>query len=138
MTLKDFLNENDRFAKSSGAVITELREGYARGELKVEDCHLNGGGVCQGGAIFTLADLVFAAAVNSHKTLTFSIQSSISFFKSAMKGDVLSAEAIETFNHKRVPYCEVKVTNQNGELISAFTGVCYRKTGVEMPVDGLS
>ena len=60
MTLKDFLNEGDRFAAGSGARLTAITPGAATAVLKVAPEHLNAGGVCQGGAIFTLADLVFA------------------------------------------------------------------------------
>ena len=45
MQLIDFLNEKDRFAKSIGAQLTELREGYSRAELTVEERHLNGADV---------------------------------------------------------------------------------------------
>ena len=64
MTLKDYLNTGDRFAAGSGARLVEIAPGLAVAELKVTSAHLNAGGVCQGGAIFTLADLVFAALVN--------------------------------------------------------------------------
>ncbi len=127
MTLKDFLNKNDRFAACSGARLTEIREGYARAEMTVTDDHLNAGGVCQGGALFTLCDLALAAVMNSHGKLTFSIESTISFLHSAVKGDVLTAEAVEIYNHHKIPYLEVKVSNQNSQLICAFTAVAYRK-----------
>ena len=61
MTLKEFF-KGDRFAVLAGCELTEIREGYARATMTVEERHLNGGDVCQGGAIFTLADLAFAAA----------------------------------------------------------------------------
>ena len=77
MTLKDHLNENDRFAASCGMQLTDIKEGYAKAQMTVEERHLNGGGVCQGGALFTLGDLAVAAAVNSHKQLTFGIQNNI-------------------------------------------------------------
>ena len=67
MTLKDHLNTGDHFAAGSGARLIEIAPGSAVAELKVTSAHLNAGGVCQGGAIFTLADLVFAALVN-HST----------------------------------------------------------------------
>ena len=51
MTFKDFLNENDRFAVNAGAMLTEIRDGYARAEMTVTREHLNAGGVCQGGAL---------------------------------------------------------------------------------------
>ena len=67
MKLIDFLNENDRFARMIGAQLTEVREGYARAEMTVAKMHLNGGGVCQGGALFTLADLAIAALTEARK-----------------------------------------------------------------------
>ena len=127
MKLIDFLNENDRFAKQNGIQLTEVREGYARAEMTVSKMHLNGGGVCQGGALFTLADLAFAAVSNSHGLLTFGRENSIAFLKSAKEGDHLVAEAVETLNHHKIPFCEMKVRNQHGELICTMTGLAFRK-----------
>ena len=55
MTLKDRLNNDDQFARSIGAQLTEVREGYAVATLTITPRHLNGAGVCQGGVIYTLA-----------------------------------------------------------------------------------
>ena len=137
MTLKELLNKNDRFAAENGMQLTVIREGYACAEMTVEKRHLNGGGVCQGGALFTLADLAFAAVTNSRGQLTFGIQSSITFSQSAMEGDTLRAEASETINHHKIPYCEVKIRNQRNELIAVFTGMAYRKSDTKMEVDAL-
>ena len=136
MTLKDILNTNDRFAACNGIQLTEVREGYARAEMTVGNNHLNAGGVCQGGALFTLADLALAAVMNSRGQLTFGIENSISYLHSAKVGDHLVAEAVETLNHHKIPYCEVKIKNQQGELICAITGMSYRKDS-PMPFDSL-
>lgn len=136
MKLKDFLNANDRYAANSGAQLVEIRDGYARAKMTVTAEHLNAGGVCQGGALFTLADIALAAVMNSHGKLTFGIENTISFLHSARMGDKLTAEAIETFNHHKIPYCEVKIKNQKDELVCALTGLAYRKDA-DMPVDGL-
>jgi acyl-CoA thioesterase len=136
MTLKDFLNENDRFALSSGMRLTAVEDGYAKAEMTIEDRHLNGGGVCQGGALFTLGDLAVAAAVNSHRQLTFGLQNNIAFLKSAQKGDTLTAEAREVFNHPKIPFVNVEIRNQNGDLIAVMTGQGYRKKD-EMKFDTL-
>ena len=127
MTLKDFLNQGDRFAANAGAQLVEVHEGYARAEMTVTREHLNAGGVCQGGALFTLADLALAAVMNSHGRLTLSIESTISFLSSAVEGDLLTAEAVETHSHHKIPYLEVKVRNQCGELVCAFTALGYCK-----------
>ena len=77
MTLLEKLNNDDRFANSIGAQLTDLREGYAKAELVVEERHLNGAGVCQGGVIYTLADLSFAGVANSHGILSLGISNTI-------------------------------------------------------------
>ena len=126
MTLKDTLNTNDRFARSIGARLTEIREGYAKAELTVEERHLNGAGVCQGGVMYTLADLAFAGVANCHGTLTLGISNTITFLQSAQLGDHLTAECTEQLNHHKLPYCDIKVTNQQGTLLAVVTGLAYR------------
>lgn len=126
-TLKELLNNGDHFANACGMRLTAIREGYACAEVEIEERHLNAAGVCQGGVYFTLADLVFAAVMNSHGPVTLGVQNSITFFQSAHKGDRLIAEAEEMFNHHRLPFCETKVRNQRGELLCIITGSAYRK-----------
>ena len=57
MNIQDLLNRTDRFAANAGCRITEMDERHAVAEMTVTAEHLNGGNVCQGGALFTLADL---------------------------------------------------------------------------------
>lgn len=77
--------------------------------------------------MFTLADLALAAVMNCCGKLTLSIESTISFLSSAVEGDTLTAEAVETRSHHKIPYLEVKIRNQRNELICAFTALGYRK-----------
>jgi acyl-CoA thioesterase len=136
MTLKDFLSQNDRFAADNGCLLKEVREGYACAELTVTEHHLNAGGVCQGGAFFTLADIALAAVMNSRGALTFGIENNIVFLHSAKSGDTLTAEAVEVFNHHKIPYVDVRITNQQGELCCVVTGMAYRKNA-SLPIDAL-
>ena len=136
MTLLEKLNRDDRFAHAIGAQLTEVREGYAKAQLTVEERHLNGGNVCQGGAIYTLADLAFAAVANCRKVLTLGVSNNIAFLHSAALGDVLTAECIEVLDHHRLPYCDIRVTNQNGQLIAAVTALGYRMKA-EMDFDSM-
>lgn len=136
MTLKDFLSRGDRFAADNGCILKEVREGYARAEMTVTARHLNAGGVCQGGALFTLADIALAAVMNSGRKLTFGIENNIVFLQSAREGDVLTAEATEVFSHHKIPYVDVRITNQQGQLCCVVTGMAYRKAA-DLPVDSL-
>lgn len=125
MTLKEFLNSGDRFAAGCGARLVEIAPGTAIATMEVTLAHLNAGGVCQGGAIFTLADLVLAALVNQGENLTFAINSTIFYHVSAREGDTLRAEGRFSCKHHRIPSVEVEVTNQDGVRIATFTGQAY-------------
>ena len=116
----------DQFAAHAGVELLEVKPSYARARMLVTKEHLNAGGVCQGGALFTLADLAFAAAANSHDQLTLSINANITFLRSVKEGYVY-ANAIEVFNHHRIPFIEVKLTDESGELIAVMTSSGYRK-----------
>lgn len=136
MTLLELLNKNDRFAASIGAQLTTIREGYAKAELTVEERHLNGANVCQGGVMYTLADLAFAGVANCHGILTLGINNTITFLKSAKLGDHLTAECTEVLDHQKLPYCDIRVTNQNGEILAMVTGLAYRMRK-DFPFDSL-
>ena len=126
MTLKDFF-KGDHFAALAGVELLEVGEGHAKACMRVTHEVLNGGGWCQGGALFTLADLAFAAAVNSHLQLTVSSSANITFFKSVGEGTMVFADAQEIFNHPRLPFAEVRITDDKGQLVALFTSSGYRK-----------
>ena len=133
-TLKEIL-ANDHFATSAGVELLEIGEGYARARMLVTERHLNAGGVCQGGALFTLADLTFAAVANARNQLTLSLNANITFLRPARQGYIY-AEAIEVFNHLRVPFIEVRIVDENHELVAVFTSTGYRKKE-KIETDGL-
>ena len=128
MDIKELLNRTDRFAANAGCQITEVDEQHAVAVMTVTAEHLNGGHVCQGGALFTLADLAIAALMNCQGQLTFGISNSIMFVASAHEGDIVRAEAVHVSNHHKIPSVEVNVTNQNDVLICHVTGLGYRKS----------
>lgn len=132
--IQEILNRTDRFAANAGCRLTEVDEQHAVAEMKVTTEHLNGGNVCQGGALFTLADLVIAALMNCRGQLTFGISNSIMFVSSAYEGDVLRAEAVSVADHHKIPSVEVRVTSQDGRLICHVTGMGYRKN-VSLPME---
>ncbi len=127
MNVKDVLNNTDKFATNAGCRITEVESQRAVAVMTVTEQHLNGGHVCQGGALFTLADFAIAALMNYKGQLTFGISNSIIFVASAEAGDILKAEAMFVGDHHKIPSVEVRITNQTGQLICHVTGMGYRK-----------
>lgn len=134
MDVRSFF-QGDVFAKKAGVELLEAKSGYAKARMLITPDHLNGGHVCQGGALFTLADFAFAVAVNSHAKLTLSVSATVHFFRSESSGYIY-AEAQETYDHSRIAGCEVRLTNESGELVATFTSVGYRKN-VDLPFDAL-
>ena len=129
--LMDFFNRNDAFASHNGMTITAVREGYACAEMTVQPWHLNAAQTVHGGALFTLADFAFAAASNSRGQLALSVQSSISIFKGAREGRLV-AEAKEIHHAHKLASFEVRVCNDQGDLLAVFQGMVYRKS---IPLD---
>ena len=117
---------NDRYAALTGVEIVEARTGYCKACLIIEDKHMNAANVVQGGAIFTLADLAFAVASNSHGQLALAINVNISFLKAA-SGGILYAVATEVTEPGRLGAYDVLVTDDEGEIIARFNGMVYRK-----------
>lgn len=116
----------DSFAVGAGVELLEVREGYAKARMLVTKKHLNACGVCHGGALFTLADFAFAAVANSRKNITLSLNAQITFLH-AVSGGYLYAEATELFTHAKIPFVEVKITDEQGGLIAFMTSSGYRK-----------
>jgi acyl-CoA thioesterase len=116
----------DRFAASAGIELVEVAQGRARARLAIEPRHLNAAGVVQGGALFTLADLAFAAASNSRGVVALATSADIRFVKAVQSG-VVVADAREEALSRRLSTCVVRVTDDSGELVALFTGTAYRK-----------
>ncbi len=116
----------DRFARDMGIELVAVSAGRATARLKVTDAHHNGLGITQGGAVFTLADLAFAAASNSHGTVAVAINASISFLK-ATAGGVLTAQAEEVTANPKLATYTVRVTDETGDVVAIFQGMVYRK-----------
>ena len=110
--------ENVPFAAANGMRLLELRPGFAKTCLKVEDRHMNSVGMAHGGAIFTLADFAFGAASKTGGKVAVAVNTNLSF---------LCAEATEISRSRKLSVCTVNVTNDAGELVALFQGTAYIK-----------
>ena len=118
--------ENDKFASLIGIELVKVQPGYAVAKMDISEKHLNGIDIIQGGAIFTLADLAFAAASNSCGRVTVGINASISYFQ-ASKGKTLIAEAKEVAVSQKISNYNVDVFNENKDYIAQLSITGYKK-----------
>ena len=98
---------------TSGIVIEEVDENYARCSMKLDERHKNAAGQVMGGAIYTLADFTFAVSTNSPEKLTVTMVSQISYLGVA-KGDTLYGESKLIKDGKRNCFFEIHVTDNLG------------------------
>ena len=119
--------KNDRFADHVGIELLEVSEGRAKAKMEIKEHHVNGINIAHGGAIFSLADLAFAVASNSYKTVALSINVSISYLKASVAGETLIAEANEVSLNPKLATYEVRVTDETNDIIAIFLGTVYRK-----------
>ncbi len=117
--------KKDAFALRSGITLEELGEDYAVCGVNVHEGLLNANGGVQGGAIFTLADLAFAALSNQLHLPTVAQQVSVVFLN-APKGARLTARAELKKNGRSTCVINVAVTDDTGRDIAQFTGVGFK------------
>jgi acyl-CoA thioesterase len=127
MDASDSFFANDAWAQEAGIELMEVSVGRAKVRMRIAGWHKNSHGTVHGGAIFTLADTVFALASNSHGIPAAAINAHISFVKAATSG-ILYAVAEEFSVNPKIATYMVTVTDDHGEKIAFFEGMVYRKT----------
>ncbi len=118
----EHMYENDAASQALGIRITEVHCGRAVAVMAVKDFMLNGHKTCHGGQIFTLADSAFAFACNSQNKAAVALSCTIDFVSPAFEGDILTATAEELHQGGRSGVYQIKITNQNQQLIALFKG----------------
>lgn len=125
--VRAFFNAADAFARHNGMQIVGVGPGHAVAEMILAPHHLNGAQTVHGGALFTLADFAFAAAVNAGGQLALSINASITYHCGAASGR-LRATAREVSATPKLASYEVAIRDEAGELLASFHGTAYRKS----------
>jgi acyl-CoA thioesterase len=112
----------DTASAALGMELVDVGPGRARLRMPVTQSMVNGHATAHGGLVFTLADSAFAVACNTHGVVTVASGADITFVAPARLGDVLLAEAVEQATFGRSGVTDVRVTNQDGDLVAMFRG----------------
>ena len=113
---------DDAASQWVGMKLDEVDQGMAVLSLTVAPHHCNGHGTCHGGVTFSLADSAFAFACNSRNQSTVAQHNMISYIAPGRIGDRLIARAEEVTLNGRSGIYDVRVTNQDGQLIAEMRG----------------
>ena len=115
------LLDDDAVASSLGMSFLDAGVGRAILRLVVRSDMINGAGKCHGGVIFSLADVAFQCACNTHGRLTVSAGASIQYVRAASLGDELIADCVERYRNRSGGGYDVTVTRVSGPSMEADT-----------------
>lgn len=118
--------ENDAFSQWLGIEIVEMAAGYAKLRMVVREEMTNGFKIAHGGITYSFADSAFAFASNSRGRHAVSVETSISHLAPVQVGDTLIAEAREEKLGHKIGVYQIRINNQNSELVAIFKGTVYR------------
>lgn len=122
--IREFFAKDLYATETTGVVIDEVGDRYAKCSLQLSAKHKNARGHLMGGVIFTLADFVFAVATNAQGQDTVTVVGEVTYFSSA-KGDVLYGESKLLKDGKRNCYYDIWITDNLGTNVArvAMTGM---------------
>lgn len=123
------LMARDNASRGLGMQLLSASPGQAHLSMPVRADMLQGHGTCHGGFLFALADSAFAMACNTYNDATVAQGCSIDYVAPAFEGDVLQARCIEQSRSGRTGNYDVRIENQQGQLIALFHGKSYKVRG---------
>lgn len=114
------INQDNHFLQSSSMQVTDIREGYARVEMIIDEKILNIYGLVHGGALFSLADTAAGAASFTTGRDSVTLNASINFIRPG-RGGKLIADASRISAGKTTGVYEVFIFNDEDTLLCSAT-----------------
>jgi acyl-CoA thioesterase len=125
----DAMYARDHVAHALAMKVEQVGLGSATVSMVVRKDMVNGHDICHGGYMALLCDSAFAYACNSYNATTVASGFSVEFLAPAKLGDTLVAVCVEQSLRGRSGVYDVKLTNQNGDVIALFRGKSARIQG---------
>lgn len=125
--LLKIFKKRDHFANHNNIEVLEACDGRARAQVKLTKEHMNGLNIAHGGILFSLADVTFGLAANSHGRVAVTLSADISFFNPSEVGQIIIAEAEELSLKNRIASYLISIRNEDGLLLASMKCSAYRK-----------
>jgi acyl-CoA thioesterase len=114
--------QRDLASAALGMVVERDEPGIAVVSMRVRDDMTNGFHITHGGLVFTLADTAFAIACNEDDNVTVAAGADITFLKSTVAGQTLTATAVRRTRSGRTGLYDVSVVDEHGDPVAEFRG----------------
>ena len=125
--------KRERFARALNMELVELEDGYSLVNMVFEPDKMNNiYDRAHGGALFALIDEAFETASQTGGTVAVALNVNVTYVSSPEPGSQLRAEAHRVSQTKKTASYDIKVTDQNGRIISICQALAFR-TGKPIP-----
>ena len=125
--------KKEPFAQALKMELVDLEDGYSVVEMEYDPDKMdNIYSRAHGGAIYALTDEAFETAGQTDGTVAVALNVNITYVTSPRPGVLLKAEAKRVSQTKKTAVYEVKVTDQDQNLIATCQALAYR-TGKPIP-----
>lgn len=114
--------QRDLASAALGMVVERDDPGHAVVSMRVREDMTNGFRITHGGLVFALADTAFAIACNEDDNVTVAAGADITFLKSTVAGQTLTATAVRRTRSGRTGLYDVSVVDEHGDAVAEFRG----------------
>ncbi len=125
--------KKEPFARALQMDLVALEDGYSMVHMIYEPEKMNNiYARVHGGAIFALIDEAFETAAQTDGTIAVALNVNVTYVSSPEPGLQLQAEARRVSQTRKTASYDIKVTGQNGQIISLCQALAFR-TGKAIP-----
>ena len=119
--------EKEPFAKEMMMKLVELELGFSAVEMIYDPATMNNiYERAHGGAVFALIDEAFETAGQTDGTIAVALNVNVTYVSSPQPGVKLRAEAKQNSQTQKTASYDIKVSDQNGNLIATCSALAYR------------
>ena len=125
--------KKEPFARALQMKLVELEEGYSVVHMIYEPEKMNNiYARAHGGALYALIDEAFETAGQTDGTIAVALNVNVTYVSSPEPGQRLQAEARRVSQTRKTASYDIKVTDQNGQIIALCQALAFR-TGKAIP-----
>lgn len=125
--------QEEPFARALNMQLVALEPGYSAVEITYDPAIMdNIYARAHGGAIYALIDEAFETAGQTHGTIAVALNVNVTYVSSPEAGMRLRAEAREISRTKQTASYDIKVTDQDGQIIATCQALAFC-TGKPIP-----
>jgi acyl-CoA thioesterase len=126
--------QEEPFARALNMQLVALEPGYSAVEITYDPAIMdNIYARAHGGAIYALIDEAFETTGQTHGTIAVALNVNVTYVSSPEAEMRLRAEAREVSRTKRTASYDIKVTDQNGQIIATCQALAFC-TGKPIPL----